>query len=124
MSVESFPAIAFRLAAPEEWAAAMAAGAFTGSEHDVRDGFIHLSAAGQVAGTLTKYYADQERLVLAEIDLDALGETVKWEKSRGGADFPHIYGDIPSAAVKSVRLLARNEAGEWMLPHEALGDQA
>jgi beta-hydroxylase len=111
---------AFRLATPEAWSQAMAAGVFTGTEHDHRDGFIHLSALGQVEGTLLKYYAENERLVLVEIDLEALGETVKWEESRGGALFPHVYGDIPASAVLGIRLLRREEDGGWTLPTEAL----
>ena len=114
------PEIAFRLSTPETWSAAMAAGEFTGEADDLRDGFIHLSAAGQVEGTLLKYYADKPKLVLAEIDLKAVESGLKWEKSRGGELFPHIYGSIPASAVRSVRLVAKDEEGGWVLPEEAL----
>ena len=92
------------------------AGEFAGDPHDVADGFIHLSAADQVEGTLIKHYNDHPRLVLATIDLDALGDTVKWETSRGGAEFPHVYGPIPMSAVRAVRHIRRNEEGDWVLP--------
>ena len=64
------------------------------------DGYIHLSTSGQLDETLAKHFAGQENLVVAEIDLDALGETVRWETSRGGQLFPHIYGVLPMGAVR------------------------
>ncbi|MHA6287396.1 DUF952 domain-containing protein [Maricaulis sp. CAU 1757] len=110
------PRIAYRLAAPERWAQAMADGVFKGDPHDVEDGFIHLSAAAQVEGTLVKHYGDHDRLLLVEIDLEALGDSVKWEKSRGGELFPHVYGEIPMAAVTGMRHVGRTQDGDWMLP--------
>ncbi len=112
------PKKAFRLANPERWAAAMMEGRFTGDPHDVADGFIHLSAAPQVEGTLVKHYNDHERLLLVEIDLEALGDTVKWEVSRGGEEFPHVYGEIPASAVRGMRHVRRNEDGDWILPSD------
>lgn len=109
---------AYRLANPERWATAMAEGRFTGEPHDVADGFIHLSAADQVEGTLVKHYNEHARLLLVEIDLAALGDTVKWEKSRGGALFPHVYGEIPASAVRGLRHIRRNEDGDWVLPSD------
>jgi beta-hydroxylase len=107
---------AYRLATPERWAEVMMAGVFHGEAHDIADGFIHLSAAAQVEGTLVKHYNDHPRLLLAEIDLAALGDSVKWETSRGGELFPHVYGDIPVSAVRGVRHIRRNEEGDWLLP--------
>ncbi|MAC39727.1 MAG: hypothetical protein CMF76_01985 [Maricaulis sp.] len=112
------PKTAYRLAVPERWAAVMMEGVFSGDPHDVADGFIHLSAADQVEGTLVKHYNEHERLLLVEIDLEALGDTVKWEKSRGGALFPHVYGDIPASAVRGLRHVRRNDEGDWVLPAE------
>lgn len=115
--------IAYRLATPERWAEIMASGAFEGEAHDKADGYIHLSAAEQVAGTLVKHYGDHERLLLVEVDLLALGETVKWEKSRGGALFPHVYGVIPMDVVRGFRHIRRNEEGDWVLPADlGVGD--
>ena len=70
---------------------------------DSADGYIHLSAADQLQGTLDKHFAGQTGLVIAEVDLAALGTTIKWEVSRGGALFPHIYGPLPMAAVLDSR---------------------
>lgn len=112
---------AYRLATPERWAEIMMAGEFHGEPHDIADGFIHLSAADQVEGTLIKHYNDHERLLLVEIDLEPLGDSVKWEKSRGGALFPHVYGVIPMDVVRGMRHIRRNEDGDWVLPSD-LGD--
>ena len=70
---------------------------------DLADGYIHLSANDQLQGTLDKHFAEQVGLVIAEVDLASLGTTVKWEASRGGALFPHIYGPLPMAAVLGSR---------------------
>ena len=74
-----------------------------GAPVDLADGYIHLSAADQLQGTLDKHFAGQSGLVIAEVDLAMLGETVKWELSRDGALFPHIYGPLPMSAVIGTR---------------------
>jgi len=93
------PATAYKILTAPQWAAWQESGLFAGAPVDIADGFIHLSAADQVAGTREKHFAGQSGLVLAEIDLASLGAAVKWEVSRGGALFPHVYGSIPLAAV-------------------------
>lgn len=110
--------VIFRIAAPEAFAAASSAGAYEGEAFDHADGFIHCSTREQVAGTLEAHYADAERLAVAEIDAAALGDTVKWETSRGGEAFPHVYGVITWSAVRTVHLIGRDEAGGWRLPEE------
>jgi beta-hydroxylase len=97
--VTPLPATAFKILTGEEWVHFQADGRFKGSPVDRADGFIHLSAADQVEGTLERHFAGQSGLVLAEVDLDALGNAVRWEKSRGGALFPHVYGVLPLTAV-------------------------
>jgi uncharacterized protein (DUF952 family) len=97
------PATAWKILTAGEWASFQAAARFDGSPADLADGFIHLSAEDQVQGTLARHFAGQTGLVLAEIDLFALGDAVRWEKSRGGALFPHHYGALPLAAVRAVR---------------------
>jgi uncharacterized protein (DUF952 family) len=97
--VTPLPATAFKILTAEEWARFQAEGRFEGSPVDRADGFIHLSAADQVDGTLARHFAGQAGLILAEVDLAALGETVRWEESRGGALFPHVYGVLPLSAV-------------------------
>jgi uncharacterized protein (DUF952 family) len=98
--VTALPATAFKILTGEEWAGFQAAGRFDGSAADRADGFIHLSAEDQVEGTLARHYAGQSGLILAEVDLGALGDMVRWEKSRGGALFPHVYGPLPLSAIK------------------------
>lgn len=112
------PRFIYRLVRPDRWAEAMQAGTFTGEADDVRDGFIHFSTAGQLPGTLEKHYSDHDRLALVEVPVAELGETLKWESSRGGDLFPHLYGDLPMLAVATLRLIRRGEDGEWTLPSE------
>lgn len=91
-------------------------GRFEGSADDARDGFIHLSAGHQVAGTLAKYFAGHHDLVLLAIDPDRLGENLRWEKSRGGELFPHLYGPLDLDHVISVEELVLQEDGTHRLP--------
>ena len=85
-----------------EWDAAMAAGRFDGSTIDLKDGFIHFSAGDQWAETLRLHFARQQGLVLVAVDADRLGDALKWEPSRGGQLFPHLYGSLPTALAVSV----------------------
>lgn len=97
------PATAYKILTADQWAQFEADGVFLGAPVDLADGYIHLSAADQLQGTLDKHFVGQSGLVIAEVNLTALGETVKWEVSRGNALFPHIYGALPMAAVLGVR---------------------
>lgn len=103
MDIAPHPATAFKILTAEQWAQFKADGIFHGAPVDLTDGYIHLSAADQLQGTRDKYFAGQKGLVIAEIELAALGNMVKWEVSRGDALFPHIYGPLPMAAVISVK---------------------
>ncbi len=85
-----------------EWEAACAKGLFEGSAIDLKDGFIHFSAADQWAETLARHFAGQPDLLLVAVDADALGPELKWEVSRGGALFPHLYGAMPTDLAVSV----------------------
>jgi uncharacterized protein (DUF952 family) len=94
---------AYKILTASQWAQFKADGLFHGAPVDLADGYIHLSAADQVQGTLDKHFAGLAGLVIATVDLDQLGDTVRWEESRGGALFPHIYGVLPMAAVTDVK---------------------
>jgi len=85
-----------------EWEAACAAGVFNGSAIDLEDGFIHFSAGDQWGETLNKHFAGQADLLLVAVDAEALGPGLKWEVSRGGALFPHLYGAMPTGLAVSV----------------------
>jgi uncharacterized protein (DUF952 family) len=91
-------------------------GRFEGSADDLRDGFIHLSAGHQVAGTLAKYFAGQRDLVLLAVDPERLGAGLRWEKSRGGELFPHLYGPLDLDHVIAIEALVLQEDGTHRLP--------
>jgi uncharacterized protein (DUF952 family) len=93
-------ATAFKILTAPQWARFEEDGVFTGAPVDLADGYIHLSTADQLDETLARHFAGQIGLVIAEVDLHALGEVVKWEVSRGGALFPHVYGALPMGVVK------------------------
>ena len=97
------PATAFKILTAPQWAQFQAEGVFAGAPVDLADGYIHLSTADQCDETLAKHFAGQTGLVIVEVDLAALGDAIKWEASRGGALFPHIYGMLPMAAVLGSR---------------------
>jgi uncharacterized protein (DUF952 family) len=92
------------------------AGRFEGSADDARDGFIHLSAAGQIAGTLAIHFAGQDDLVLMAVDAERLGDRLKWEPSRGGALFPHLYGPLELEQLLWVEALPLEADGRHRLP--------
>lgn len=96
------PGTAFKILTPEQWAQFEAEGTFRGAPVDLADGYIHLSAIDQLQGTLDKHFAGQAGLVIAEVDLAALGNAIRWEVSRGGALFPHCYTPLPMSAVLKV----------------------
>jgi uncharacterized protein (DUF952 family) len=79
------------------------AGAYEGSPVDQADGFIHFSAADQAAETARRHFRDQDGLAVLTVQAEALGAALKWEPSRGGALFPHLYGPLPIACVLEVR---------------------
>jgi uncharacterized protein (DUF952 family) len=91
--------VVFKIVATEEWAAAEAAGVFTGAAVDGADGFIHFSTAEQAPETAAKWFAGRDDLTLAAIDAEAVGQDLRWEPSRGGALFPHLYSALPMSAV-------------------------
>lgn len=84
----------YKILRAEEWAALMAAGETAGAPIDVADGYVHFSTAAQSAETAAKYFAGIDGLIFAALDADALGDALKWEVSRGGAEFPHLYGPL------------------------------
>ena len=90
----------------EEWEAAQSASSYGGSSQDAADGFIHFSTAAQVEESAARHRAGQSGLVLLAVDPEALGAALKWESSRRGALFPHLYGALPLAALR----------GAWDLP--------
>ena len=99
-----------------EWAALRRNGRTAGAPVDLADGFIHFSTGSQVQETAAKHFAGAEGLVLAAIEAEALGEELKWEPSRGGALFPHLYGELAHDHVLWARPLPLDETGRHMFP--------
>ena len=110
----------YHLCTRAEWRATEAEGEYRGSSQDAADGFIHFSSRDQVAASAAKHRAGQDGLVLLSVDAraleDALGDVLKWEPSRGGALFPHLYGPLPVAAVISVDDLPLGADGHHAFP--------
>lgn len=95
----------YKIVSQAAWRAAEAAGVFDGAPVDLADGFIHFSTAAQVEETAAKHFAGQSDLLLVAVDAASLGAGLKWEPSRGGALFPHLYAPLDPRAAVSVRPL-------------------
>jgi len=106
----------YKICSEAEWREAERAGRFAGAAVDRADGFIHFSTADQVRETAAKHFAGQDRLVLVAVAADRLGAGLKWEPSRGGALFPHLYGALPLEAVLSVAPLPLDAQGRHVFP--------
>ncbi len=94
--------VLYKIMSRQEWEAAQVNGLYEGSEVDRRDGFIHLSASHQVRATAQKHFSGKADLLLVSVTEEALGQSLKWEVSRGDDLFPHIYGALPLSAVTEV----------------------
>ena len=108
----------YKVAPRTAWDAACRSGIYEGSADDIRDGFIHLSAPDQVAGTLAKHFHGQDDLVLIQFETRALGEALRWEVSRGGIFFPHLYAGLPTRQAVAIRALRLDRDGIPMLPQD------
>ena len=106
----------YHMCPAEAWQAAVRAGEYRGTADDLRDGFIHFSTAEQVAESARRHRAGQSGLVLIAVESGHLGERLKWEPSRGGALFPHLYGTLDPAEVASVVPLPLGPDGEHVFP--------
>jgi uncharacterized protein (DUF952 family) len=99
-----------------EWQEAEASGSYPGSSQDVADGFIHFSTASQIVASASRHRAGQSDLVLLAVDPAPLGAALRWERSRGGELFPHLYGALPVAAVRRVSPLPLGPDGRHVFP--------
>ena len=106
----------YKIAPDSLWRDAEAAGVFSGAPIDLADGFIHFSTAEQVRETAAKHFAGQDNLLLIAIDAEKLGDALKWEVSRGGALFPHLYAPLDPASAVWVRPLPLGEDGKHEFP--------
>jgi uncharacterized protein (DUF952 family) len=106
----------YKIAPASAWREAERHGVYRGSADDIRDGFIHFSTAAEVAETARKHFTGQPGLFLIEVDADALGDPLRWEPSRGGALFPHLYGELDLGAVTNVFELRARSDGSHDIP--------
>lgn len=110
------PQTAYKVLTAEELALLQRDGRFDGSADDRRDGFIHLSTAAQLDGTLARHFADRDDLQIAALDLGSFADSLKWEPSRDGEDFPHLYGPLLLETVVAYGPLHRGSDGAVKLP--------
>lgn len=110
--------IVYKIATRLQWEQAEKDGVFKGAPVDLQDGFIHFSTADQVRETAARHFAGQDGLLLVAVDAAALGRALVYEPSRGGALFPHLYADLPLAAVRSVEPLNLGAHGRHQFPEE------
>ncbi len=108
--------IIYHMCRREEWLAARAAGQYAGSSQDQADGFIHFSTADQIVESAAKHRTGQSGLVILEVEARLLGPALRWEASRGGALFPHLYKALPTAAVRRVADLPLGPDGRHLFP--------
>ena len=106
----------YKICPASAWREAERRGIYSGSADDRRDGFIHFSAPAQVAETARKHFFGQTGLFLIAVEADALGTALRWEPSRGGDLFPHLYGELPVTAAVGVHELPLGEDGRHVFP--------
>jgi uncharacterized protein (DUF952 family) len=104
-------ALIYKIHPGADWTLAEKSGLFEGAAVDLADGFIHFSTGAQVRETAARHFAGQACLVLVAVEAEALGPALRWELSRGGALFPHLYGPLQLAAVRWVAPIALGPDG-------------
>jgi uncharacterized protein (DUF952 family) len=109
-------AIIYKIVPRPLWQSAEESGSFAGSPIDLEDGYIHFSTAGQVTETAARHFAGQADLLLVAVDTNALGTALRYEPSRGGALFPHLYAPLSLGAVRWVKPLPLDSEGRHMFP--------
>ena len=111
----------YKLLPRDEWEQALQEGVLHGTADDRRDGYIHFSAADQVQATAELHYPGRDDLMVLEVDDSALGDAVKWEVSRNGGEFPHLYGTLPVDAVRDARAFEPDPVSCGQSPEEGPG---
>jgi len=110
------PATIYKICDAALWREAECAGVFGGAPVDLADGYIHFSTAGQAAETAARHFGGMTDLLLVAVDAEALGAALRYEPSRGGALFPHLYGTLPLSAVRWVRPLPLDADARHVFP--------
>lgn len=110
------PAIIYKIVTREQWRIAEKAGFFDGAPVDLADGYIHFSTAETVAATAAKHFAGQNDLLLVAANAADLGKELRYEVSRGGAYFPHLYDRLSLSSVAWIKELPLNQDGHHLFP--------
>jgi uncharacterized protein (DUF952 family) len=113
---ETFVHKIYKICPASAWREAERQGVFRGSPVDVSDGFIHFSTASQVEETARKHFSGQAGLFLIAVDTDALGDALRWERSRNDELFPHLYGELDLGAVTGVHSMHMRSDGFHDIP--------
>lgn len=108
----------YKITPETAWRAAETAGVFDGAPVDRADGYIHFSTAAQARETAARHFSGQHGLLLVSVEAAALGPALRWEASRGGALFPHLYGPLPMSAVRAIVPLNLDPDGRHRFPDE------
>jgi uncharacterized protein (DUF952 family) len=110
------PRLIYKIVPEALWHAAVAAGRFEGAGVDLADGYIHFSTAAQVSETAARHFSGMADLLLVAVDADDLSAALRWETSRGGALFPHLYGSLQLSAVRWTSALPLGPDGRHVFP--------
>ncbi len=113
--------VAYKLVERGEWRAALGQGSYSGSAVDHADGYIHLSTGAQLAETARRHFSGRDDLVLVAVDLGGVGDSVRWEPSRGGELFPHLYAPLSTACAFDERRLSVDAEGVMRFEDGAIG---
>lgn len=111
-------ALIYKICPKALWSEAESLGRFEGAPIDRADGYIHFSSAAQLRETAVRHFTGEADLVLIGVEPEALGAALRWEPSRGGRLFPHLYGLLPTAAVRQVEPLPLAADGAHIFPEE------
>ena len=109
----------YKICSASAWREAERQGVYRGSADDARDGYIHFSTAAQVSETARKHFFGQTGLFLIAVEADALGQALRWERSRNEELFPHLYGELDLAAVTAVHNMQARSDGYHEIPELA-----
>ncbi len=112
------PILIYKICTENEWRQLLEKGRFSGSADDLRDGFVHLSSAAQVARTAAKFFAGRSDIVLLAINPERLGDALRWETTPSGSVYPHLYAPLPLDAVATATPLTLAADGRHILPPE------
>ena len=106
----------YKICPKELWRAAVSVGQFDGAPVDLADGYIHFSTSTQMRETAARHFEGQTDLLLIAVDVGALGDDLRWEPSRGGDLFPHLYASLPLSAVHKIMPLPLGPDGDHLFP--------